>query len=62
MFDKLVLANARERKAFLAGYKEGFSDFLTMDEDVERAWQQYRCQDETDWRAVRGVLADPGRV
>lgn len=45
-------ANARERPAFYAGYREGLADAWTEDDDAEQAWQQYRCQDETDWKVV----------
>jgi len=40
-------ANLRERKAFMAGLSinAGY-------QDAEQEWQQYRCKDDTDWRAV----------
>ena len=43
-------ANARERKAFMAGVEavQHGADF----HDEEEAWQQYRCRDETDWKVV----------
>jgi len=44
----------KEREAFLAGYEAGLSDARTDDEDNEQAWQQYRCQDDTDWKPTSG--------
>jgi hypothetical protein len=38
-------ANARERKAFTAG-------FYSLGADEEQKWQEYRCQDDSDWKAV----------
>lgn len=43
-------ANARERKAFMAGVDYGFTE--SASDDWEQAWQQYRCQDDTDWKAT----------
>ena len=53
----LEQANAREREAFMAGI-EIFAKHVSpsraslMDWDDEQAWQQYRCQDDTDWKTV----------
>lgn len=49
-------ANARERPAFDAGMKAAaaMAPFSIDDFDCEREWQQYRCQDETDWRVSEG--------
>ena len=64
---QLERANARERKAFAAGmialvdHVAGALE-KAADIDPEQAWQQYRCQDDSDWRAARGVLAEPERV
>ena len=52
---ELKKANARERDAFMAGFE--------MDSDCrmgephtkpnpEQKWMEYRCQDDTDWRAT----------
>ncbi len=43
-------ANARERKAFMAGIEavQHGADF----HDEEEAWQKYRCQDDSDWAVV----------
>jgi len=49
--EQLRAANARERPAFEAGYEAGGDDCRTGDEDREQAWQQYRCQDDSDWKA-----------
>ena len=49
---ELAAANARERPAFEAGYREGLAEAWIEDGDVEQAWQQYRCQDDTDWKVV----------
>jgi len=46
--DLIVVANARERKAFMAGYEEGCTTPEGQRDD-EQAWQQYRCQDDADW-------------
>ena len=43
-------ANARERSAFMAGHFEGGQ--FGSDGDKEQAWQQYRCQDDTDLAAL----------
>ena len=51
--DEILAANARERKAFIAGVQavtESMPYTTVFDED--QAWQQYRCQDETDWKVV----------
>jgi hypothetical protein len=42
-------ANARERPAFMAGW--GYR-YVHKSDDLEQAWQQYRCQDDSDWKAV----------
>ena len=44
-------ANARERVAFMAGAYAVIGDKVN-DIDIEQMWQQYRCQNETDWKAV----------
>ena len=44
--NEVTIANGRERQAFITGYKCGADP-----EDLEHAWQQYRCQDDTDWVA-----------
>lgn len=50
--DALVEANARERPAFFAGA-------IDMDDaNVEQAWQQYRCKDETDWKVADDNTGD----
>ncbi len=56
------VANARERPAFMAGVEVGLALEGIDRCDYEQEWQQYRCQDDSDWRAARGVLADPERV
>ncbi len=55
--EKLSAANARERKAFENGVviltnEAGVPFSVTAEIDLEQLWQQYRCQDETDWRAT----------
>ena len=62
--DALEQANARERKAFAAGLMAAVEQIAgeiekATDIDPEQMWQQYRCQDDTDFRAARGCLADP---
>jgi len=54
--DALEQSQGREQQAFMAGINAVMN---SMDVDEEQAWQQYRCQDDTDFRAVRGILADP---
>ena len=48
-------ANAREREAFMAGFTSrtlaSFTGRANMP-DIEQAWQQYRCRDDTDWKSV----------
>ena len=48
-------ANAREREAFMAGFTgrtlASFTGRANMP-DIEQAWQQYRCRDDTDWKSV----------
>ena len=41
-------ANARERKAFMAGCQYACAT-APNDWDQEQGWQQYRCQDDSDW-------------
>ena len=41
-------ANAREKPAFMAGFERG-GDCV----DADEAWQQYRCQDNSDWKATQ---------
>lgn len=48
--EKLLKANARERSAFFAGFKDGRNH-----PDIEQAWQQYRCLDDTDWATAKEV-------
>ena len=49
-------ANARERPAFMAGFQSGYEagePCTTIEqEDYEQAWQQYRCQDDSDWKVT----------
>lgn len=45
----LKKANARERRAFQAGLYEDIAESV----DEEQLWQQYRCQDDTDWKVVK---------
>ena len=47
---ELKQANARERKAFIAGWNGGLCAGNT---DEEQAWQQYRCQNNSDWAALK---------
>ncbi len=49
---EVTAANARERPAFVAGWNAALHIKDCDSDDIERAWQQYRCQDETDWKAV----------
>ena len=44
-------ANARERKAFMAGCQYACTT-APDDWDQEQGWQQYRCQDDSDWKAT----------
>ena len=45
-------ANARERPAFMCGYDEGYEDGKRLAvPDREQSWQEYRCQDASDWKA-----------
>lgn len=44
-------ANAREELAFFAGAHALICDPTV---DIVQAWQQYRCQDDSDWKAVSG--------
>lgn len=53
--DALEQANARERPAFMAGYE--YADVNNTTADAEQAWQEYRCQDDTDWKAVEDETA-----
>jgi len=51
-------ANARERPAFENGAamlanEVGVSFGTTAKVDLEMLWQQYRCQDDTDWACVQ---------
>ena len=48
---QVTAANARERKSFMAGFAYGI-DYDIGNPDSEQCWQQYRCQDDTDWKAV----------
>ena len=54
LLSELAAANAREKKAFM--YAIWIDPDCWMSEndelDPEQAWQQYRCQDETDWKVV----------
>ncbi len=51
--NEITVANAREREAFMAGFKAATTTPPGMfGRDEEQAWQQYRCQDETDWKVV----------
>ncbi len=52
VFDKLALANAREKKAFMAGLQRGEQWSDAPYDDNEQEWQQYRCQDDSDWRST----------
>lgn len=49
----LKKANARERPAFEAGLDAGVDVNYFNCQDKEQAWQQYRCQDDTDWKSVK---------
>ena len=49
---QVTAANARERPAFMAGLEAAFEWNGIETLDYEQAWQQYRCQDETDWKVV----------
>ena len=49
VFSEVTTANARERPTFIAGANAVMND---QDVDIEQAWQQYRCQDDTDWKVV----------
>ena len=53
---QLVQANAREHRAFYAGMKASASmaPFNIDNVDVEQKWQQYRCQDDSDWAVSEG--------
>jgi len=48
----LKAANARERPAFMAGISIALSSQFKDGFDEEHAWQQYRCQDGTDWKVT----------
>jgi hypothetical protein len=51
---EVAKANARERPAFMAGLLKGHGEGIeSYAGDPEQDWQQYRCQDDTDWRAVK---------
>ena len=57
LLDQLTVANARERKAFMAGIDAVTSHAPPSradmsDWDDEQAWHQYRCQDDSDWKMV----------
>ena len=45
LLSEVTTANARERKAFAAG-------FYSLGADEEQKWQEYRCQDDSDWKVV----------
>ena len=51
---KITTANARERKAYMAGFWDGYETdpVPECEPDEEQAWQQYRCQDDSDWKVV----------
>ena len=61
---ELKNANARERKAFMTACKiRSITPIAEWDE--EEAWQQYRCQDDTDWKATKcphPVHDNPGLI
>ncbi len=48
---ELTKANARERKAFMAGFWVD-SNCRPINPDDEQEWQQYRCQDDSDWKVA----------
>jgi len=50
---ELERRQGRERKAFVAGYNTVNSD---ADSDLEQAWQQYRCRDDSDFATVTDGL------
>ena len=51
--NEITDANARERPAFMAGFKAATTTPPGMfGHDEEQAWQQYRCQDDSDWKAT----------
>ena len=52
-FEEAKRANARERPAFMAGLEAAFEWDGVETLDYEQAWQQYRCQDDADWRSVQ---------
>ena len=45
---------AEQEKAFRAGWTSCWLYWEAGVIDEEQAWQQYRCQDETDWKSVSG--------
>ncbi len=49
---EVTTANARERKAFMAGLESAIGYDELGDIDEEQEWQQYRCLDDTDWKAT----------
>ena len=50
--EKLRTASAEHRSAFEAGYNAVNTD---ADCDLEKAWQQYRCKDDSGFSAVSGT-------
>ena len=54
LLSEVTTANAREKKAFMYAIWIDPDCWMTKDEelDSEKCWQQYRCQDETDWKVV----------
>lgn len=53
LWRELQKSQGHEQQAFIAGIAAVMNN---MDVDEEQAWQQYRCQDETDFREARGIL------
>lgn len=54
---EVTKANRLEREAFGAGMLAAIEQFSKVfnaakDIDFEQTWQQYRCQDDTDWKAT----------
>ena len=48
-----MMLGTENGKAFMAGFKAATTTPPGMfGRDEEQAWQQYRCQDETDWKVV----------
>ena len=48
----LKISNVRERRAFMAGLESAIMYDELGDLDAEQEWQQYRCQDDSDWASV----------